>query len=231
MARKGLEFGKLCRELLNLPKNLYHPRNKAKKMIVPEKITNFNRTQAELEEFALFAILVAGKSAKVTAKKLDNFLFVPCQLGAMTAFEWIIHLNQIQITDRALYHMVKLHRLGQYRRVVRAFTDIVKLKDKLSTVTVDELEQVYGIGRKTASFFVVHSQANARHAVLDTHILHWLRDNGHDAPMVTPSRRKYVELEQVFLDYCEQAQKTPAELDLEIWKKYSGALTNAADIV
>lgn len=204
-------------------------------MIVPEKITNFNRTQAELEEFALFAILVAGKSAKVTAKKLDNFLFVPCVLSTMTAFEWIIHLNKIGafgiLPDSALRHMVTLHRLGQYRRVVRAFTDIVKLKDKLSTVTVDELEQVYGVGRKTASFFVVHSQANARHAVLDTHILHWLRDNGHDAPMVTPSRRKYVELEQVFLDYCDQAQKTPAELDLEIWKKYSGALTNAADIV
>jgi thermostable 8-oxoguanine DNA glycosylase len=198
-------------------------------MIVPEKITNFNRTQAELEEFALFAILVAGKSAKVTAKKLDNFLFVPCVLSTMTAFEWIIHLNKI--SDNALRHIVTLHRLGQYRRVVRAFTDIVKLKDKLSTVTVDELEQVYGVGRKTASFFVVHSQANARHAVLDTHILHWLRDNGHDAPMVTPSRRKYVELEQVFLDYCDQAQKTPAELDLEIWKKYSGALTTTVDNV
>lgn len=36
-----------------------------RKMIVPEQITNFNRSQAELEEFALFSILVAGKSAKV----------------------------------------------------------------------------------------------------------------------------------------------------------------------
>lgn len=190
-------------------------------MIAPEKITNFNRTQAELEEFALFAILVAGKGAKVTAKKLESFLFTPCQLGNMTPFEWIIHLNKV--SDRALSGVVMTHRLGQYRRVIRAFTDIVKLKDKLSTVTVDELEQVYGVGRKTASFFVVHSQPNARHAVLDTHILHWLRDKGHDAPKVTPSRRKYVELEQVFLGYCDQEQKTPAELDLEIWKKYSQA--------
>lgn len=44
-------------------------------MIVPEQITNFNRSQAELEEFALFSILVAGKSAKVAinqAKRQQN---------------------------------------------------------------------------------------------------------------------------------------------------------------
>lgn len=189
-------------------------------MIEPEKITNFNRTQAELEEFALFAILVAGKGAKVTARKLHSFLFA-CRMANMTPFEWIIHLNKI--SDYALEMCTMTHKLGQYRRVIRAFTDIVKLKDKLSTVTVDELEQVYGIGRKTASFFVVHSQPNTRHAVLDTHILHWLRNKGHDAPKVTPSGRKYAELEQVFLGYCDQEQKTPAELDLEIWKKYSQA--------
>lgn len=188
-------------------------------MIVPEKITNFNRTQAELEEFALFAILVAGKNAKMTAKKLENFLSVPCRIGDMTPFEWIIHLNKV--SNMALANVVRLHKLGQYYRVIRAFNDIIKLKNRLSTVTVDELEQVYGVGRKTASFFVVHSQSNARHAVLDTHILHWLRDKGYNAPKTTPSRRKYMELEQIFLDYCEQAQKTPAELDLEIWKKYS----------
>jgi thermostable 8-oxoguanine DNA glycosylase len=196
---------------------MYNIKTKEIKMIIPEKITNFNRTQAELEEFALFSILVAGKGAKVTANKLYNFLFTPTVIGTMTAFEWIEHLNKLGALDTCM----KLHKLGQYNRVKRAFLDIVKKKDRLSTITVDELGTVYGIGRKTASFFVVHSQKGARHAVLDTHILRWLRDNGHNAPKATPSGKKYIELENVFLDYCDRLGKTPAELDLKIWKEYS----------
>lgn len=43
-------------------------------MIDPKNITNFDRTDNELEEFALFAIAVAGKSAKTIAPALDRTL-------------------------------------------------------------------------------------------------------------------------------------------------------------
>jgi len=43
-------------------------------MINPTTITNYNRTQSELEEFLMFSIMVAGKSAKQTAQKLNQFL-------------------------------------------------------------------------------------------------------------------------------------------------------------
>jgi hypothetical protein len=43
-------------------------------MITPTTITNYNRTEEELEEFLLFSILVAGKGAEQQAKKLDAFL-------------------------------------------------------------------------------------------------------------------------------------------------------------
>ena len=43
-------------------------------MIDPAKITNFNRTQSQLEEFLLFCIVVAGKNSKVQAAKLGEFL-------------------------------------------------------------------------------------------------------------------------------------------------------------
>jgi hypothetical protein len=193
-------------------------------MIIPEQITKFDRSQFELEEFALFSILVAGKNARQTARKLESFLFTPCQMGTMTPFEWIIHLNKI--SNSALSRVTEIHKLGQYKRITRAFSEIVKFKAFLPIITVDDLEQIYGVGRKTASFFVVHSQRNARHAVLDTHILRWLREQGHDAPKSTPTNKKYAELERIFLDYCDQAHKSPAELDLEIWKKYSNTIDN-----
>ena len=54
-------------------------------------------------------------------------------------------------------------------------------------------------------------------AALDTHILSWLRERGHDAPKSTPTGAKYAELEQVFLGYCAAAGRGVAEMDLEIW--------------
>jgi hypothetical protein len=43
-------------------------------MIDPYNITNYNRTEAELESFLLFCIVVAGKTAYIQARKLDEFL-------------------------------------------------------------------------------------------------------------------------------------------------------------
>ena len=41
-------------------------------MIDPYKITNYNRTESQLQEFLLFCILVAGKTAYIQAKKLED---------------------------------------------------------------------------------------------------------------------------------------------------------------
>ena len=43
-------------------------------MIDPRKVTKFDRTLEELEEFMLFAIVVAGKNAFQQARKLEQFL-------------------------------------------------------------------------------------------------------------------------------------------------------------
>ncbi len=43
-------------------------------MIDPRKVTKFDRTPEELEEFLLFSVVVAGKGAFQQAKKLDEFI-------------------------------------------------------------------------------------------------------------------------------------------------------------
>ena len=40
-------------------------------MVNPYDITNYNRTQNELQEFLLFTIVVAGKTAYIQAQKQD----------------------------------------------------------------------------------------------------------------------------------------------------------------
>lgn len=192
-------------------------------MITPTSITNYNRTEAELEEFLLFSIMVAGKNSEQTAKKLDSFLFAT--MGLISPLDWINNLvkikqNQISSTD-PLMTCMKNHKLGQYNRLFSAFTGILQFKGKLGSVTVQELESVKGIGPKTARFFVLHSRANQEIAVLDTHILHWMRDNGINAPKTTPSGEKYLKFEKMFIDIAKKNGISIADLDLEIWTKYS----------
>ena len=190
-------------------------------MIDPTKITNYNRTEAELEEFLLFCIMVAGKNAKQTAKKLDEFLFGT--LGIISPFNWVLSMVDIgKVSENfPLECAMKRHKLGQYKRLEKAFTGILQFKNRLKEVSVEELESVSGIGSKTSRFFVLHSRPNQQLAVLDTHILKWMDAQGYDVPKSTPPKGRYAIIEKQFLTECAKAGKTPAELDLEIWKSYS----------
>jgi thermostable 8-oxoguanine DNA glycosylase len=190
-------------------------------MIDPTKITNYNRTEAELEEFLLFCIMVAGKNAKQTAKKLDEFLFGT--LGIISPFNWVLSMVDIGKVSKnfPLECAMKRHKLGQYKRLEKAFTGILQFKNRLKEVSVEELESISGIGSKTSRFFVLHSRPNQQLAVLDTHILKWMYSQGYDVPKSTPPKGRYALIEKQFLTECDKAGKTPAELDLEIWKSYS----------
>lgn len=189
-------------------------------MINPTEITNYNRTENELEEFLLFAILVAGKTAKTQAKKLEGFLADrpknkignPC-----SPFEYI---NYLRMTHSLTTQMMK-HKLGQYKRLYRAFSGILRFEGWLDEVSVEDLESVNGIGSKTARFFVLHSRPNQRVAVLDTHILKWMKSLGHNVPKTTPSKKSYGTIEKVFLCIAEARGMSIADLDLMIWKRFS----------
>ena len=43
-------------------------------MIDPSDVTKYDRTEEELEEWLLFCIVAAGKTAKTQARLLENFL-------------------------------------------------------------------------------------------------------------------------------------------------------------
>lgn len=185
-------------------------------MIEPTNITNYNRTQAELEEFLLFAILVAGKNSKVQAKKLEEFLFNARVIKA-SPFKWLEYLATFN--DRALLDNMKAHKLGQYKRLEKTFRGILIFKDRLDSVSLEHLE--IHVGPKTARFFLLHSRPNQRVAALDTHILKYMSEKGYNVPKSTPSKKKYRKIELDFLAECDKAGKNVADMDLEIWKSYS----------
>jgi thermostable 8-oxoguanine DNA glycosylase len=64
------------------------------------------------------------------------------------------------------------------------------------------------------------SRPNENHAIIDTHILKWLKAQGvSNVPKATPTAKNYTRLEQEFLSRVPDGM-TPAEFDLQIWKSY-----------
>jgi len=192
-------------------------------MVDPRNITNFHRTRAELEEFLLFTIMVHGKKASVQAEKLHLFLeYLAHFTGHYFPFQMVdIALNMEEDDEtNVLQTSLQRFRLGQYNRLCQAIGDLILLSD-LTKVTVDELERCFAVGPKTARFFLVHSRPNQQHAILDTHILKWLRAHGIDTPKNTPQGKEYQRLENIFLTMVKDSGLSVAEFDLNIWKKYA----------
>lgn len=157
----------------------------------------------------MFCIMAAGKNAYQTAEKLKRFLWHWDNPFAMLT--WMI-----QESDAGLMYYMKMYKLGQYNRLQSAFTGILRLD--LTTCSVADLEAIKGIGPKTARFFIVHSRPNQNYAILDTHILSYMRDKGIETPKTTPSGKKYLELEQKFLSLVPEGMSV-ADFDLQIWNE------------
>jgi len=185
-------------------------------MIQPTSITDFNRSNRELEAFWLFSMFVAGKNSDFAAAKVH---------AVMNKFDQGVEpIYQMRaMTVQGIEDLLRACRVGQYGRLTKAILGTMGVD--LRTATLDELMAIHGIGPKTARFFLVHSRADCNHAVLDVHILKFLRANGYPtAPVQTPSGAVYLKWEKVFLDICKlnYPDKTIAEIDLRIWTEYSG---------
>lgn len=189
-------------------------------MVYANDITNFNCTDAQLEERLLFWMLVAGKQAEQQAQKLEAFLF---ELWGVYIGRGLLPFHLVHCADRdgVLVAYMRKHGLGKYTVLERGFREVVKLDPR--TCTLEQLEAVPGIGPKTARCFLLHSRPNQRLAGLDTHLLKWLASRGYDVPKTTPpAGKKYRMLEGLFLAYADRFGLEPADLDLRVWRFYAG---------
>ena len=192
-------------------------------MIDPKNITKYNQTTAELEEFILFWVCAAGKNAQSAAKGLDNFLSLPNK--GSSPFEKVNRYSEKFIqSPRSLFYLgidLKFCGIGCYNQKARTFLELANSNLDLHACSAQELETITGIGMKTSRCFILHSRRNAQYAGLDVHILRYLGNLGYTVPKQTPAKKKYLELEKVFLEIAKQKGLSPADLDLKIWKEYS----------
>ena len=188
-------------------------------MINPAEVTNYNRTQSELQEFILFCINVAGKKSSIESPKLEVFIEraknITKETSPFNCIKKLIKLGRLN----EIMHWAKL---SPYAQRYNSYVAVSKIKD-LQSVTLNRLLQVPGIGLKTARFFLSHSREDFDEPMLDTHILRYLRDQGYvDAPKSTPSNENtYYYFANIFKNIARQLGKSVTDLDLEIWKQYS----------
>jgi thermostable 8-oxoguanine DNA glycosylase len=188
-------------------------------LIDPKDITNYNRTDVELQSFWIFCILVAGKNSDTTARLVTKLLK---DRGDMTPFEFI---RSLKLTE--LRNYLVAHKTGQYDRIRKALYFSSKLD--LRTCTRDDLMDIHGVGPKTARFFLLHTREFCDEVVLDTHILNWMRvkcdikDAPKNTPQVPEKYAKYAGLCKYLME-THYPGLTLAQADLMIWTEMSGRL-------
>ncbi len=182
-------------------------------------LPNYTFSDRELEEFLIFSVCVANKTAKTIAPRVDWL----CRQYEGSPLQGLDQFSQPRIRT-----LLKRSGIGCYALKSKALKSAARLicqgRLDLRNCSVEDLESLPGIGLKTSRFFVLHTRRRVKHAILDTHLLKFLRAQGHDAPLVTPkSAKRYNELEGFILTYAAQAKQTPAEFDITIWKRYAVA--------
>lgn len=176
-------------------------------MIDPFNITNYDYSDDELEEFLLFAIAVAGKTAVVISSKIDEFLSLEKSGSPFDKVRSMIRKGTLR------KNLVKV-KLGKYRILEQGYSELVSGSLDPRTCSVEDLEKICGISHKTSRFFVLHTRKNPGDiACLDTHIRKWLAEKGYSG--------SYFELEKAFIKEAKILKKSVAELDLEIWRSYT----------
>lgn len=191
-------------------------------MINPEKVTNYNKTDKELEEFILFWVCAAGKNGRTAARCLESLLnsIGGRAIGPFRAIRRWAYYEHPE-TLEGWPEMLRDSGIGCYRSKAKTMFQLAVSDLDLRTCTASDLESIHGIGPKTARCFLLHSRKDAQVAGLDTHMLKHLRSLGYDVPKSTPTGKKYLTLEKIVLSLAKEAGMTPAAYDLKIWTEYS----------
>jgi thermostable 8-oxoguanine DNA glycosylase len=189
-------------------------------MINPDYITDYGLDEHQLEELLIFWICVAGKTARIIAPRLESFLQEAHQdfgLSERRPFEVIQKIPEQRLAQR-----FKRHAIVPNNYKARYVKAAAHSKLNLKTCTLWDLIALPGVKHKTASCFLMHSRPNVQLAGLDTHVLKFMKALGYDVPKSTPSsRKKYERIENWFLEIAKYCNRSPADLDLLVWRVYS----------
>jgi hypothetical protein len=220
-------------------------------LIDPNNITDFTRNRPALEELVLFATMVPTKPAHRTARLLETML-ANARLtygDQLSPFDIV----RLWIGSGCLGQVIRRYGVGQYTRIERCWRELVEREPIIGRRTgndpvvryvkqvdlrsVEQLEQIHGIGPKTARFIVLHSVAGARCIPVDTHWVKELLERGYPIKVsvnergqrvVSVNDRTHPIYEAYALAEVDRSGMSAAEYDLLIWRKWNEATQRRA---
>jgi len=184
-------------------------------VVDPQNLTNFDYTDDQLEEVALFAILAAGKNGEVSARSLDKLLAGIDAEGS--PFDKIRSLDVDDLRAR-----MKANGIGCQKVKGRGFKELADSGLNLRLCTCEALEEIHSISYKTSRLIVLHTRPDQEVVPLDTHNLAELRELGYDVPKSTPQgKKRYKTIEGWCVKLAKSLGMTVADWDLSVWKRRS----------
>lgn len=187
-------------------------------MIDPFKL-KFEINDKNCQYMLIFSICVAGKKAKVIQKALNKLYSIHLQENEMP-FDMFLRLDNFITIE----FLLKNYGIGCYTLKAECIREIINSNVNLHEKDLEYWKKFRGMGYKTINYYLMQLYPSEPRACLDTHILKFLREKGHDVPKATPGNAKrYKEIEQIFLQYVP-SNKTPQEFDLEIWTKFASQI-------
>ena len=172
-----------------------------------------DRQKSELQAKLIYALIVAGKSARFADEKTRALL--EHRHPGELPFDMLGRLNVAMKLWDTLHEV----RTGNYRKLEKAFQYLDNSDLDLVTCTPQQLEFIPGVGPKTSRFFILWTRPDAECAALDVHILRWLRSLGYLAPFTTPQNGEtYRHWERVFLKEAQDRGMKPSKLDAQVWE-------------
>lgn len=201
-------------------------------MFIPETVYSprSDRSDAELQAFIMFCIAVAGKNADNTLRGVNSLMRGwAVRYGEGMPYDWVRKAD----ADDRLAADIKQAGLGCFNYRAAYFRSLLEVNPDLRTATTDELEQVKGVSHKTSRFFILFTRPNVDNiAVLDVHILRFMKSQGFEGVPDTPpsSTKVYKEWERWFIELWNNkfrdAWPTLAEFDYAVWSYMRGDRTN-----
>lgn len=180
---------------------------------IKQKEEEFSRAGKSSKEFIFgelcFCILTANTSAELglmMQSRVNQQFFLESDLASLT--------GALKNAKYRFYN-VRSRFIVQNRWVVDEIHDILSMKNRIEMrdFLVDNLE---GIGYKEASHFL-RNVGIFDFAILDKHILRLLSEEFSLDLMKVPGRKRYMEVEKLFLDLSVRMGMKPGILDLYLW--------------
>jgi N-glycosylase/DNA lyase len=204
--------------------------HRAQKREIKKKLSEFDEvwrkgSDARLWEELAFCIFTAGASARMGLKSIDAIrsLLLDGQPEEMTqalkragAHRFPVARPRYIVTTRAYFRENFDMAL---RKRLRSFSDSLERRDWLA-----QDKQIKGLGYKEASHFLRNIGVKG-HAILDKHVMRCLAELGVvDSARPPSNRKRYLEVEEQFLQFSRDIRVNCDELDLVLWSMKTGEI-------